>query len=144
MGQISAAIDLIASPEKVFEIATDPSQFENWMAIHSSWKGDVPSEFQKGAQIAEVVTMLGMPNTITWNVDEFQVPTRLCLSGTGMAGVKAQIEIDVTPRGDGASTLSLAATFEGSMIVGALGKAVEKDGMKQLEASLEKFQGLLS
>lgn len=144
MGQINTTLELAASPEKAFEVATDPSRYEEWMTIHSKWKGDVPEKFEQGAQVTEVVSMLGMPNTITWTVDEFDAPHRLSMSGTGMAGVKVNIGIEVEPHGEGGSTLKLSTSFEGQMIVGAIGKAVEKDGQKQLELSLEKFQALLS
>lgn len=144
MGQINTTIDLAASPEKVFATATDPTQFENWLTIHSKWKGEVPAAFTQGAKVTEVVSMLGMPNTIEWTVDDFDAPEKLSLSGTGMAGVKVQIDIAVTANGEGGSTLSLSTSFEGAMIVGAIGAAVDKDAQKQLELSLEKFQGLLS
>ncbi len=141
MGQISTSVQLEHAPEKVFSLATDPQRYEEWMTIHTKWKGDVPTEFTKGAQVSEVVTMLGMPNTITWTVDELD-GHKVSMSGTGMAGVQVRITIEVEPHEVG-SSMNLSTEFSGSMIVGALGKAVEKDGQKQLEASLEKFQGLL-
>ena len=144
MGQISTSLTLSASPEKVFEVATDPSRFGEWMTIHTKWKGDVPTEFTAGAQVTEVITMLGMANTIVWTIDEFDSPKKLRMSGTGMAGVKVEIGIEVASDGNGGSTMNLATSFEGQMIVGALGKAVEKDGQKNLEDSLAKFQALVS
>jgi hypothetical protein len=106
----------------------------------------VPETFTEGATVTEVVTMMGMPNTITWTVDEYDVPNRVAISGTGMAGVRLAITIDVRPNGaDGVvgATLELGAEFEGAMIVGALGKAIEKDGQKNLEQSLAQFRTLL-
>lgn len=142
MGHISTSIELPATPEKVFEIASDPSSFEKWLTIHSTWKGDLPARFSKGAQLTEVVSMMGMPNTITWTVDEFEEPSKVAISGTGMAAVKIAISIDVEPAGSG-SVFKLGAEFSGQMIVGALGKAIEKDGQKNLEKSLEQFKALL-
>ena len=88
--------------------------------------------------------MLGMANTITWTVDEFEVPTRMRISGTGMAGVKTAFTLIVGSDGNGGSKVEMDAEFEGQMIVGALGAAVEKDAKEQLEQSLEKFSGLVS
>jgi carbon monoxide dehydrogenase subunit G len=138
MGQITAAIDIAADPHAVWSEFSNPNNFERWLTIHTKWKGDVPAQFSKGAQVAEVVTMLGMPNTITWTVDEFDAPRSLVISGTGMAGVQVSFALSVASEGAG-STASIDASFTGQMIVGALGKAVEKDGKKNLDASLKKF-----
>ncbi|HNJ78821.1 MAG TPA: SRPBCC family protein, partial [Marmoricola sp.] len=64
------------------------------------------------------------------------------ISGAGMAGVKMTITIAVTPA-DSGSHFELTAAFEGQMIVGALGKAIEKQGAQELEDSLDKFAALL-
>jgi carbon monoxide dehydrogenase subunit G len=127
----------------VWEVVSDPARFEEWMTLHVKWKGDVPTEFSEGSQVSEVVSMLSMPNTITWTVDEYQPPRKVTLSGTGMAGVKATIKLDVEPAGEG-SEFSLSAQFEGQMIVGALGKAIEKEGLKQVEESVDKLKSLLA
>ncbi|WP_328611630.1 SRPBCC family protein [Amycolatopsis sp. NBC_00345] len=142
MGQINASVELPAAPAKVWQEFSNPSNFEKWLTIHTKWKGEVPAEFSQGAQVSEVVTMLGMPNTITWTVDEFQAPAKLVISGTGMAGVKVSFALSVEADGDGARA-TIDAEFSGQMIVGALGKAVEKDGKKNLDASLEKFKELI-
>jgi uncharacterized protein YndB with AHSA1/START domain len=142
MGQITASVELPAAPEKVWREFSNPNNFEKWLTIHTKWKGEVPAEFSKGAQASEVVTMLGMPNTITWTVDEFEAPTKLVISGTGMAGVKVSFALSVEAAGEG-SQATIDAEFKGQMIIGALGKAVEKDGKKNLDESLAKFKALL-
>ena len=142
MGQISASLDLAATPETVWELASNPNNFEKWLSLHQKWKGEVPAEFAIGVHVTEVISMMGMPNTITWTVDEYAAPAKLSISGTGMAGVKVAIDLVVTPT-DGGSRFDLATTFEGQMIVGALGKAIEKQGAQELENSLAAFQELL-
>ena len=85
---------------------------------------------------------MGMSNTITWNVDEATAPAKLRLSGSGMAGVKLALDGAIEPMGNG-SKLTLGMEYAGQMIVGALGKAMENEGTRQLEASLEKFKALV-
>ena len=142
MGQITATVELPASPEKVFELAGDPNSFEKWLTLHVKFKSEVPAKLATGAQFTEVVSMMGMPNTITWNVDEYTAPNRLVISGTGMAGVKIAITVAVEAAGDGAK-LDLSTSFEGQMIVGALGKAIEKQGQVELDKSIEQLKALL-
>ncbi|SNR48148.1 Carbon monoxide dehydrogenase subunit G [Haloechinothrix alba] len=143
MGRISASVELPAAPEKVWQEFSNPNNFEKWLTIHTKWKGEVPAEFTTGSQVSEVVTMLGMPNTITWTVDEFDEPRKLSISGTGMAGVKVTFDLLVEPA-DSGSRATIDAEFEGQMIVGALGKAVEKDGKKNLDESMQRFAELLA
>lgn len=143
MGKVNASIELSSTPDKVWAQFANPGNFENWLTIHTKWKGDVPTEFSKGSQVSEVVTMLGMANTIAWTVDEYDAPNRLVISGTGMAGVQVTFSLVVegSPAG---STASIDAEFTGQMIVGALGKAVEKDAKRNLDDSLAAFAGLVS
>jgi carbon monoxide dehydrogenase subunit G len=143
MGRISASVELPVTPEKAWAKFADPNNFEKWLTIHTKWKGDVPARFELGAQVSEVVTMLGMPNTITWTVDEYAEPSKLVISGTGMAGVKVSFALSVQAGGAGAIA-AIDAEFSGQMIVGALGKAVEKDGKKNLDSSLENFKQLVA
>lgn len=58
-----------------------------------------------------------------------------------MAGVKCRFDFTATPDGDG-SQFSVAGDFEGALIKGALGKAVEKDGAKQLDKTLAQLEAL--
>jgi len=142
MGQISTTVELPAGPEKVFEIAGDPNSFEKWLTLHVKFKSELPAELSKGAKFTEVISMMGMPNTIEWTVDEYEKPRTLSISGTGMAGVKVSITIAVQAAGEG-SKLDLTTDFEGAMIVGALGKAIEKQGQQELDKSIEQFKALL-
>ena len=142
MGQISASRELTASAEDVWALASDPNNFEKWLSLHQKWKGDVPAVLSVGTQMTEVISMMGMPNTITWNVDEYDAPNKLAISGTGMAGVKVAISLTATPIDTG-SRFDLSCSFEGQMIVGALGKAIEKQGATELETSLDNFASLL-
>ena len=144
MGKVNATVDIPAAPEKVWEVISTPATYDRWMTIHTKWKGDVPGRFAEGARVDEVVTMLGMANTISWTVTEYQAPSRLTISGTGMAGVRSTFTLSVQPDGDRGSTAQIDAEFEGQMVVGALGKAVEKDAQANLEASMEKLSQLVA
>jgi uncharacterized protein YndB with AHSA1/START domain len=144
MGQISTTTEIDAPPERVWDAISNPATYERWLTIHTKWKDDVPARFSAGASASEVVTMLGMPNTITWTVDEFEEPSRLRISGTGMAGVKVAFTFEVASDGNGGARASASAEFEGQMIVGALGKAVEKDGLQQLEGSLDQLSAFVT
>lgn len=144
MGKVNAAVTIPATPDKVWAAISTPSTYEEWMTIHTKWKSDVPEVFSEGVVADEVVTMLGMANTISWKITQFDAPTTLTMSGTGMAGVKSTFTLSVDSDGNGGSQAQIAAEFEGSMVVGALGKAVEKDAQANLEASMAKLAEYLA
>jgi len=143
MGKIEKTVEFAAAPEKVWAVVSDPSRFGDWLGMHQSWKGDVPAEFSKGAQVTAIVSLLNMPNTITWTVDEYDAPKSVRLSGTGMAGVKVAIGMDVEPK-DSGSAMSISAEFEGQMIVGAIGQAIEKAGNTELDESMARLAELVA
>jgi carbon monoxide dehydrogenase subunit G len=143
VGTIEKTVEYDAAPEKVWAVVSDLNRFGEWLSMHKSWKSDLPSEITPGTQVTAVVSLLNMPNTITWNVDEFEAPRAVRLSGTGMAGVKVAIGLDVAPNGTG-SKVSISADFEGQMIVGAIGQAIEKAGNAELDQSLAKLRDLVA
>ena len=142
MGQISATQNFAASPEKVWDTITNLSTFENWLSLHQKWKSELPASIAVGTKVTEVVSMMGMPNTIEWNVNQLDEPKALSMSGEGMAGVQITIAFTLAPNGEGTS-LEMSTDFQGQMIVGALGKAIEKQGAAEVETSLAKLAEIL-
>jgi carbon monoxide dehydrogenase subunit G len=143
VGKIEKTVHFDATPAKVWDVVSDPSRFGEWLGMHKAWKGEVPAEFSKGAQVTAVVSLLNMPNAITWTVDEYQPPRLVRLSGTGLAGVQVAIALDVEPK-DGGTDMSITADFEGQMIVGAIGQAVEKAGIQELDESTARLADLVA
>lgn len=144
MGHIEATKKLSASPDALWGIISDLSTWDQWFTVHEKWLADVPETLTAGTPLTAKIVMLGMANKIEWTVEKMDPPTSLALAGTGMAGVKALFEFTVKPADDGGSEFTVAGDFEGALVKGALAKAVEKDGAKQLDKSLEKLDALAS
>ncbi|MFE3171222.1 SRPBCC family protein [Amycolatopsis sp. NPDC059090] len=140
MGHIEKSATLAAPAEKLMGVITDPATWGDWFTIHERWMVEPPAALTAGAALTAKIFMLGMANKIEWVVQEVS-DTRVVLSGTGMAGVKATFSFGLTPNG-GSTDVQVSGEFEGALIKGALGKAVEKDGAKQLQASLDKLAAL--
>lgn len=143
MGHIEATKQLSVSPEALWNTVTDLAGWDKWFTIHEKWLQEPPATLTEGTNLVAKIVMLGMANKIEWKIEKVEAPRALTLSGTGMAGVKCQFEFSVTPSGDG-SQFSVAGDFEGALIKGALGKAVEKDGAKQLDKTLAQLEALAS
>lgn len=143
MGHIEATKDLKASPEAVWATVVDPRTWDKWFTVHEKWMEEPAEQLTQGTKLSAKIVMLGMANKIEWSIETVEAPSTLTLSGTGMAGVKAQFIFTVVPDGTG-SKFTVAGDFEGALVKGALAKAVEKDGLKQLDASLDKLDALAS
>jgi carbon monoxide dehydrogenase subunit G len=141
MGSIESTKQLSVSPDALWKTVSDPSTWDQWFTIHEKWLQEPPSTLTEGATMTAKIVMLGMANKLEWTVDKVDAPTSLTMSGTGMAGVKCQFDFSITPSGDG-SEFKVAGSFEGALVKGALAKAVEKDGAKQLEKTLAQLEAL--
>ncbi|MCV7424771.1 SRPBCC family protein [Mycobacterium yunnanensis] len=131
-----------APAEKVWAVLTDLARWEEWNTLFTKWKGEVPDTVAQGSQMTAVLTIMGMANTITLTADEFEPPTLVKLSGTGMAGAKISLTLSVEPD-DEAARVTAQADFVSQMMVGAIGKAIERSAKKELDASLEKLAAIV-
>lgn len=141
MGHIEFSKTVSADPASLWAVMTDPATWVDWFSIHERWMEEPPATLEAGTTLTAKILMLGMANRLEWTVDAVDAPTSMALSGTGMAGVTVQFAFTVTPV-DAGSDIQISGDFEGALIKGALGKAVEKDGRKQLAKSVEALADL--
>jgi uncharacterized protein YndB with AHSA1/START domain len=143
MGHIEATRDFSATPAALWETVSDLANWDKWFTVHEKWLEGPPDALTEGAKLTAKIVMLGMANKIEWTIEQVDAPRSLVLSGTGMAGVKAKFTFTIDPVESG-SNFTVFGDFEGAMIKGALGKAVEKDGAKQLAKTLDQLDALAS
>ncbi len=67
----------------------------------------------------------------------------MAIDVNGMAGVKVKFDMEISPAEAG-SSITMNAEFNGTMIVGPIGKAVAKNTQADLDASLAKFAELVA
>jgi hypothetical protein len=141
MGHVNVSQELPVTVESLWATIADPHTWDSWLTIHAGWLEEPPATLSPGAKLVEKVVMLGMANKLEWTVEKCDANTELVIAGSGMAGVKTRFSFALAPNDD-SSTVTVDAEFTGSLIVGALGKAVEKDATKNLTTSLEKLAAL--
>lgn len=141
MGHIEATNILTASPEAVWKIISNPQTWGDWFTVHAGWIEDAPTTITQGSKLVEKIVMLGMANKLEWTVTDIEESKKLAMSGTGMAGVKVGFAFVIEPDEVG-SKFSVIGDFEGALIKGALGKAVEKDFGKQLTKTIAQLDAL--
>ncbi|RHW27314.1 SRPBCC family protein [Nocardioides immobilis] len=142
MATVSVSKHINTSVEKGWAKLLDLPTWEEWLTLHVSWKGDLPTTVEEGTRLTEVVSVMGMANKIEWTVEELDEQSRVKISGQGMAAVKVSIDFSIKPDGEG-SEVAIEASFTGAMIVGPIGLAVGKAAQKDIDESLEKFAALV-
>lgn len=143
MGHIEATRDLAASPDALWAIISDPNTWDQWFTVHDRWLEEPPATLAPGTRLTAKLVMLNMANKIEWTVRSVDAPRALALGGTGMAGVKADFAFTIEPIPTG-SRFTVSGDFEGALVKGALAKAVEKDGARQLDKTLAQLDQLAS
>lgn len=140
MASVAVTQNLPVDPQTAYDALADLAGYENWLTIHQGWRSELPApdDIKVGTQITEVVSVMGMANKIEWTVTESNAPSSMTIEGTGMAGVKVKFSMSVAPAPTG-SDATIDAEFNGTMIVGPIGKAIAKNTQADLEASLTKL-----
>jgi carbon monoxide dehydrogenase subunit G len=140
MAEVNATVPLPLAPDAAWALLSDLSRFDQWLTIHDKWSSDIP-ELAVGARVTEQLTVMGMTNKIDWTVDVFDPPASLKISGVGLAGAQIAFTMSVAAA-DAGSEVTIDAEFTGQMMVGAIGDAVAKNALVELEASLTKLREL--
>lgn len=134
--------EIKAPIDKVWEVAGDLKRWSEWNTMFTKWKGDPPDVPEPGTRLTAVLTVMGMANSITLTVEEFERLDRIALSGNGMAGAKVTLTMSVKDLG-GSTRMSSDVDFISQMMVGAIGAAVEKAARKELAASLDRLAAIV-
>ncbi|KRQ18302.1 MULTISPECIES: SRPBCC family protein [Mycobacteroides] len=143
MASITIEREMNAPAEKVWALANDYSRWGEWNTMFTKWVSEPPAEVSDGTQLTAVLTVMGMANTLTLTVSDYNPPKNVALSGTGMAGAEITMTLRVEPKGD-QSVMAMQADFISQMMVGAIGSAIERTAAKELDSSLIKLSELVS
>lgn len=143
MAKTSDSIFVNLSPEATFAAAADLSKFDDWLVLHDGWRGTVPTPDQLavGTNATSVVKAKGTRVRFDWTIDTFDPPKRVRFSGNGKGGVKAKIDLTVTPKDDG-SEVTFMIDLGGLPLMGPVGKAAARAVAGDVHRSLANFRRL--
>jgi hypothetical protein len=141
MPSVTKTIDVAATPETAFAVASDLSRYPEWLTIHVDWPQGAPGAPEQGQTVVQKITIMGMPAEVNWTVNEVG-PTSISMSGAGPMGATLSCKVSTTASGDGA-TVSYESEFSGGGLVGPMGDMVTKKFGEELETSLAKLKELV-
>ena len=141
MPEVTQSVEIPASPEQVWDVATDLSRYGEWNTSHTDFPGGTPAT-EAGATFVEKITIMGMPGEAKWTIAEAVAPERTVWNGEGPMGITLGTKLELAPNGDG-TTVSISVSFDGGPLAGPMGATVAASAQKGAAESLEKLKGLV-
>jgi hypothetical protein len=136
--------DLAAPPTTVWSVVSDLTLYPDWNLLHTRWVEPPPTVIEAGATMVEVVTVKGVPDTITFTATQVREPTSIRLDGKGTLGSTVVLELAIDARGDDASVMTLQLSVASSMLFGPVGRLMERAFRQRLVESVERLESLVA
>ena len=144
MPEITTSREIDAPQALVWSVVSNPQRFADWNTLHSRWGEEPPVQLAKGTRLVDVVKIKGIVDTIDFTTDDVRDPGFVSLSGKGNTGSSVVLEFTVDDHASDRSLVTLHIVFASSVLVGPLGKVVERAFRKELNASLEKLEHVVT
>jgi uncharacterized protein YndB with AHSA1/START domain len=85
MKRVTAAIDIAAPPEKVWEVVMDPNRLKDWVTIHRKVGKVSDAPLKDGSTLEQTLHLRGVSIKVRWTVEEARAPERAVWEGRGPA-----------------------------------------------------------
>jgi hypothetical protein len=144
VARIKSVIDIAASPQEVWGVATDLGRLGEWVSIHHDFPEGPPAALIQGSRFEQTLKVAGVKFHVEWTASKVDGPETLVWDGTGPAGTKAHTSYALAPA-DGGTRF----TYENEFILPArgIGKAAAKvvagQAERQANASLKTLKRLV-
>jgi uncharacterized protein YndB with AHSA1/START domain len=137
-------IDIDATPQEVWDVATDLGRIGEWVSIHRDFPEPPPSDLTPGSRFKQTLKVAGTKFRVEWTATEVDGPEKLTWDGTGPAGTTAHTSYLLEVRNGGTRlTYENEFTVPAGRIGKAAAKAVARQAEKQAGNSLETLKGLV-
>jgi uncharacterized protein YndB with AHSA1/START domain len=147
MTQVTAAIEIGATPESVFDTIMDPTRLADWVTIHRSVKVQSGDPMQSGARMDQVLQIRGVPFTVHWTLSSVTYPHEAEWHGRGPAGSKARIRYRLTGPAEGPTKFEYTNEFStpggpwgnraSHLMVGGASEREARNSLAKLKVLLE-------
>jgi uncharacterized protein YndB with AHSA1/START domain len=144
MARVSAVIQIDATPEEVWRVATDLDQMGRWVSIHHGFPDGAPGDLEPGSRFKQTLKVAGTKFHVEWTATEVDEPGRLAWDGEGPAGTKAHTSYTLATA-DGGTRFGYENEFTlpAGKLGSVAGKAVAGQAERQVNKSLAKLKKLV-
>lgn len=144
MARVSAVIHIDASPQEVWDVATDVRRMDRWVSIHHGFPEGTPEELTEGSRFKQTIRVAGVTFQVEWTATEIDGPGKLTWEGIGPAGTSAHTSYALEAEDGGTRfTFENEFTLPAGRIGKAAGKVVAGQARRQADDSLKKLKTLI-
>lgn len=144
MARISTTIDIDATPQEVWDVATDLKRMGELVSIHQDFPDAPPSDLSEGSHFKQTLKIAGTPFLVDWTATEVDSPEKVSWDGSGPAGSTAHTSYAFSAT-DGGTRLTYENEF--NLPAGKVGEAaagvVSGQAEQQADDSLKTLKELI-
>jgi uncharacterized protein YndB with AHSA1/START domain len=112
MSTVHVQIEINAPPQVVWDTVMDPARLEEWVTIHRSVKVKSPDPRAEGAQMDQVLHILGVSFKVHWTLESAIAPREAEWQGRGPALSRAVIRYKLAGASEGPTTFDYVNEFQ--------------------------------
>jgi uncharacterized protein YndB with AHSA1/START domain len=146
MNTLEREIEIAASPDRVYDVLSDPSCLGEWVTIQEELEEAPEGDLKAGSQLRQRMKVAGTHFRLSWTVVEADRPSRIVWEGRGPMGSKAKAVYKLSGNGDGGTLFSYlneyglpggpAGRLAGRAILAAAGREADRT-LKRLKKLVE-------
>jgi carbon monoxide dehydrogenase subunit G len=142
--RVERATHIAAPPKAVYDIVMDPARLGDWVTIHHSFEGRLPSPLQKGSTLTQCLKLAGRKFHVHWKVVENEPCEHVVWEGRGPVASHARVEYRFDSN-DGGTDFSYVNEYDlpGGPLGRVAGRAVARVTQREVEGSLQRLKRLV-
>jgi uncharacterized protein YndB with AHSA1/START domain len=111
MSTVQVQITIDAPPQTVWDTVMDPNRLGEWVTIHRSVTVKSDDAVTEGAQMDQVLHVMGVSFKVHWTLEFVRAPKRAEWQGRGPAMSRAVIRYGLTANDDGSTSFDYVNEF---------------------------------
>jgi carbon monoxide dehydrogenase subunit G len=145
MTKLEREIEILAPPDAVYDIVSDPTCLGDWVTIQEELEEAPKGDLEAGSTLRQRMKVAGTRFHLSWTVVEADRPTRIVWEGRGPMGSKAKAIYELSGNGDGGTRFSYMNDYglPGGVAGRLAGRAILKASGREADRTLQRLKKLV-